>query len=243
MQKVINTFIDLETLPQDGTLQDYIDEVKESIKVPSDLTKPKLIEALGYGSDAKYKTVDELKSDWIERFGTEQSKIQGEHQWRKTALDGAKGEICVIGSAIENDAIVAFSQLNMSESEMIRQFWQWMDESIGSSQWRLVAHNAKFDVPYLWHRSVILGIKPSMWFNPHGRHCQSHYCTMEAWAGFNGRISLDNLAKALGVKGKSCGIDGSMVYDTWLTEKESVIEYCKDDVRVLREIYNRMEFL
>ena len=240
---MLNAFFDLETLPQSGSLQQYIDDAKESIKVPSDLTKPKLIAALEYGTDAKYKTVDELKSDWIDRFGSEQAKIQGEHQWRKTALDGAKGEICVIGSTIENDAIEAFSQLNMSESEMIRQFWQWMDDSIGSSQWRFAAHNAKFDVPYIWHRSVILGVKPSLWFNAHGRHGQSHYCTMEAWTGFNGKISLDSLAKALGVEGKSCGIDGSTVYETWLTEPRKVIEYCKDDVKVLRDIYNRLEFL
>lgn len=237
---MLNAFIDTETLPEDGSLQEFIDKAKDSITVPSDLTKPKLISALELGDDGKYKTVPELKDLWVDKFGSEQAKIQGEQAWRKTSFDGAKGQICVISSAVESGDIITFDALNMPESQMLKLFWEWLGDEIGSSQWRFVAHNAKFDLPFIYKRSVINRVKP-VYFNPHGRHGQHHYCTMEAWAGFNNRISMDNLAKALGIEGKG-DMDGSKVYDTWITNPAKVISYCPDDVRMLREIYNRLEF-
>lgn len=238
---MLNNYTDIETLPEPNGLQKFIDLAKDSIKVPSNLTKPKLISALGYGDDAKYKTVDELKLDWIEKFGGEQAKIQGEENWRKTSFDGSKGEICVICSAIGDGEVQSFSQQNVTEAQMLREYWEWLGDMARSNQWWFVAHNAKFDVPFLWHRSVINNVKP-LRFNPHGRHNQSHYCTMERWVGFGGRISMDNLAKALGLHGKG-DMDGSVVYDTWLQDPQKVIEYCRDDVHMLREIYNRLEFV
>lgn len=239
---MLNVFTDIETLPELNGIDGFIEKAKESIKVPASLTKPKLIDALGYGADAKYKTVDELKQDWIERFGSEQAKIQGESEWRKTSFDGAKGEICVISSVIEDDEIFSFSQLNQSEAQLLKEFWEWLSHSVGSHEWRFVAHYAKFDIPFIWHRSVINNVKPSVYFNPHSRHGRDIYCTMEAWCGYGNKISLDNLAKALGVKGKTDGMDGSKVYDTWITKPEDVVGYCVQDTLVLRDVYNRINF-
>lgn len=239
---MLNAFTDIETLPEPNGLEKFVELAKESIKVPSAMTKPKLIEALGYGSDAKYKTVDELKEDWVEKFASQQAKIQGEQEWRKTSFDGSKGEICVISSAIEDGFIQSFSQLRVSEAQMLREFWEWIDDSVRMHDWRFVAHYAKFDIPFIWHRSVINKVKPSVYFNPHARHGRDIYCTMEAWCGYGNRISLDNLAKALGVNGKTEGMDGSKVYDTWITKPDDVVSYCEDDVSVLRSVYNRMEF-
>lgn len=236
---MLNSFVDSETLPENGTLQAYIDEALKSIKVPKELTKPKLMSALDI--DDKYKTVGELQDMWIEKFGSEQAKIQGEEAWRKTSFDGAKGEICVISSAIEDGEIITFSQINQSERVMLALFWEWLGDMVGCVQWRFVAHNAKFDLPFIYHRSVINRVKP-LHFNHNGRHGQHHYCTMEQWAGYGKFISMDKLAKALGIEGKG-DMDGSKVYDTWITEPEKVAMYCPSDVRMLREIYNRLEFV
>lgn len=129
----------------------------------------------------------------------------------------------------------------LSRQICFKKFGGVIGDQVGGNQWRFVAHNAKFDVPFIWHRSVINMMKP-LWFNPHGRHGQHHYCTMEAWAGFNKYIKLDELASILGIKGKG-DMDDSKVYDTWLEDQQKVIEYCADDVRMLREIYNRMNFV
>ncbi len=238
---MFNVFIDIETLPQEGVLPEYVEQAVQNIKVPSDMTKPKLIKALELGDDAKYTTVAELKEQWVNRFGVEQSVKQGEAEWRKTSFDGAKGSICVICAAIEDQPVEIFSTELMTEQEMLEAFWLWMKSKIGALSWRFVAHNAKFDLPFLFHRCVINSVKP-MPYHPHGRNGQHYYCTMETWAGYNNRISMDNLAKALGIHGKG-DMDGSKVYDTWKEDPKKVVEYCADDIRMLREIYNRMEFV
>ena len=50
------------------------------------------------------------------------------------------------------------------------------------------------------------------------------------------RVSMDKLCKALGIEGKG-DFDGSMVAKTWETDKQKVIDYCKDDVSRTRQIY------
>jgi len=217
---MINVFIDLETLP------DQRNGAKDNIEIKA---------------PASYK-----KQDSIDKWITENGDSVRDERWRKTALDGAKGEICVIGVSVTTidgySSVGAFSTRGQHERDMLIEFWNWLSDIVGSQQWRFVAHNAKFDVPYLWHRSVVNNVKPTLWFNPHGRHGQSYYCTMEAWSGFNKYIKLDDLAFALSVNGKTEGMDGSKVYDTWLENPQKVIDYCIDDVRVLIDVYKRMEF-
>lgn len=212
---MINNFTDIETLP------DQRKGAKESIEV---------------SAPGQYKKPESI-AKWLE----ENDDSARDEIWRRTALDGSKGEICVICSAIGGGAVQSFSQEKLTERQMLTEYWEWLGDMVKSNQWLFVAHTAKFDVPFLWHRSVINQVKP-LYFNPHGRHGQHHYCTMEQWAGFNNKISLDNLAKALGVAGKTEGMDGSMVYDEWLKNPQNVIDYCKQDVEVLRNVYNRMEF-
>ena len=63
---------------------------------------------------------------------------------------------------------------------------------------------------------------------------------MIAWAGYGNRISADNLSKLLGIKGKTEGMDGSLVYDTWQTDPQKVINYCHDDVNMVKQIHERL---
>ena len=50
------------------------------------------------------------------------------------------------------------------------------------------------------------------------------------------------LAEALGIEGKG-DMDGSKVWDAWKAGQcEQVCEYNVDDIRMNREIYNRLTF-
>jgi hypothetical protein len=62
---------------------------------------------------------------------------------------------------------------------------------------------------------------------------------MEMWAvDFKDYVSLDKIAKFLGLEGKEDGIDGSKVYDMWLEgQLEKIENYCRDDVELVREVY------
>jgi hypothetical protein len=99
----------------------------------------------------------------------------------------------------------------------------------------------KFDLPFIWKRSVINDVKTCegvKWVDAkHGYNC---YDTMTAWAGYGNSISADNLCKLLGIKGKTEGMDGSLVYDTWQTDPQKVIDYCHDDVSMIKAIHERL---
>ena len=68
-------------------------------------------------------------------------------------------------------------------------------------------------------------------------------CEWNQWS-FKGRVSLDRLAKALGLESsKGQGIDGSRVYDYFCAGcHEEIAAYCMRDVELVRAIYRRMNF-
>ena len=239
----MDLIIDIETIPDqtEGALQAIEQEIE--VKCPRDLTKPKLMELVG--TTDKYKTVPELKEMWVSKFGEEQKKIQAEKQWRDTALDGSKGEICAISFCDIEGKLYSFIRgEGETERHLLDMFWLKVNEITENKAPYFIAHNAKFDLPFIYHRSVINKIRPNDFFKPHGRHGSNHYCTMEAWSGFNGRIGLNRLAKTLGEEQKTEGFSGADVYDAWLRgDLADIVEYCNQDVIVTKNIYKRLKFI
>ena len=107
-----------------------------------------------------------------------------------------------------------------------------------------IGHNSKqFDLPFIHKRFVINQIKPTFNLVAHGRHGANCFDTMEEWAGFNNRVSMDNLAGYLGIKGKTEGMDGSQVWPEYQAGNiDKIANYCADDVGCTRAIYNRLTF-
>lgn len=229
-------FIDIETIPDQS--ENAIDRIKKDIKVsvPSDLTKPKLMAALD--CDDKYKTVAELKDMWIEKFGEEQKSIQATEKWLKTSFDGTYGQIVCICARTEKGRM--FESCLGDEREILLSFSKWL-AFIGVTHPEYVAHNKKFDLPFLFHRFVINGVSPLHSFDPHSKR---HYCTMEAWAGYGGKISMDRLAGVLGLQGKTEGMCGADVYPAFCEGRlDDIKKYCAQDVEVLHNIYNKINFI
>lgn len=244
--------IDIETLPdQSGGAVDRIME-NMTVKAP-DVTKPILLQELALGPDGKYKTVPELKEMWLDRFGETAARDQANDKWLKTSFDGTYGEICAICVDIYgidgNEKLRFFVEEGWNEEEMLRNFWDEIfvrckRKDLETVKPFFIAHNAKFDLPFLYKRSVINEIYPRVRFNPHGRHGIDHYCTSEAWAGFGNRISLNNLAKALDLGSKTEGMDGSQVWPEFQKGNiDKIVSYCEDDVELTRKVYERLAFL
>lgn len=229
--------IDIETIPNQA--QDAVEQIAKNLTVKApDLTKPKLIDALNLGTDGKFKTVPELKEMWLERFSEQAKQEQAEAKWLKTSFDGGYGQICCICTD-DNGRERTYTD-ESGEAALLADFWS----DVGSHyQSNLVAHNAKFDLPFLYHRSVVNQIKPSNFFKAHGRHDQDYYCTMEAWAGFNGKISLNNLASILDLGQKTEGMDGSQVWPEYQKGNiRKIADYCMDDVRLTKRVYEKLTF-
>lgn len=240
--------IDIETLPdlRPGARERYIETARENVKVPAGSTKETLAADLGITDKEtiKFTSRSTLDARWIEEIGPSQAEPAGDSEWRKTSFSGLSGQLLMIGIAVDDEAPFV---LDGEEALILDDFKRILADVQKRDHMGLptfVGHNLiDFDLPFIFHRSVMLGVAPHITFPvAPSRYSERIYDTMTKWAGFNGRVKLDLLAQALDVGGKG-DIDGSMVYDYYAAGRiNELIEYCKNDVAMTREVYRRMTF-
>ena len=231
----MNIFLDVETVPcQHPQAQT---EAAAGIKPPGTLKKP-----------------ESIASWWAN-----EAPAAAQEAWRKQSLDGGtKGEIISIACTDgEGREWVHCRAPGDSERALLVQFIEavegWTADDAArapaySSAWpmdahRLVAHNAAFDVGFLWRRCVVHGLRIPRWLpGPQARVGRDFGCTMLAWAGHGGRISLDSLCTALGLPSpKAGGMDGSMVLDAWQAgRREAIAAYNLQDARAVASVWHRL---
>lgn len=218
---MIELCIDIETIP--GQAEWIKEEARGKVSAPGNYKKPESI------------------AQWME----ENAESVADEIWRKTALDGSRGELLVFGFAVDVDEQASFYRaIDGSEGDLLQNIYDALAKIGPKPLW--IGHNITgFDLRFLWQRSVINGVKPSIQLPYDAKPWDDRvFDTMYEWAGLNGqgRKSLDAVCKALGIEGKG-DIDGSKV---WNYAKEGKIheisEYCKDDVNKTMQIYKRMTF-
>lgn len=186
------------------------------------------------------------KAETIQKWMDENADAEADKLWRKTALDGSRGEIVCIGMAIDDSDPVVFYRTPddhvVSEERLLMDFFDSIySPHVGETI--VVGHNVKdFDLRFLFQRSVINGVRPSFDLGVGQRYPAHVYDTMTEWAGWGNRISLTNLCAALGIH-KDNSFDGSMVWDAVVSGKtQNVVAHCRDDIRAVREVHRRMTF-
>ena len=220
-------FGDIETIPSQKP--GMLEKIIETIKPPGNIKK----------------------AESIDKWLVENAAAAAEEKWKKTALDGAQGEvICATFALNDLEPFSVSRNLGESETDMLEDLFDkisqvLIDNNVG--QFTRVIHGSKelFDLRFLYKRCVILGVKPRFDLCQDRRaNCEVVFDTMTAWAGWGNFCSLDSICEALGVispKGKMCG---SEVWDYVQAGKVAeVVEYNRDDVVALREIYQRMHFM
>jgi len=251
---MINTYFDLETVPNQSNRQEFVDNAISNYKPPSSLSKTAACSALGLSpAETKVISKDESIIQWVKKFGEENSYKEADHEWRKTALDGTYGEVISIAWAVGDSEIFAHARAidsPVTEAEMIQEFfvilndWLTSESGISIDKPYFIGHNIPFDLKFLFRRAVILGIKPPFELPFSGYHGKDYFDNMYAWCGRGEKISQHNLCKALGLEGKPEGVTGATVWDYVKAGKiDEVVEYNKDDIRAVREVYNRLQFL
>lgn len=219
-------FLDIETIPTQNA--DLESEIRASVKPP--------------GNISKQETIDKW---WAEKGGT-----AAEEAYRKTALDGSKGEIISIAWAFNDDDVVCdYREQGWSEQNLLHGFYRNISEKIITEDigfFTRVIHGSKnlFDLRFLFQRSVILGVKPSFELHQDSRYNGDHtFDTMTCFAGFMGYVSLDSLCTTLGIDSPKSKMTGSEVWDYFKAGRiDEIAEYNIDDVRALREVYRRLTF-
>ena len=236
----MNLFIDLETIPSQHP--EALAAVRAALKPPGTLKKPESIAA------------------WWES----EADTAAAETWRKQALDGGThGEIVSI-AVVSEDGQEWVRCRNLpghgdTEAALLSDFIAVVEEWTRQEAARvvpnhpdawpidnhfLIAHNATFDVPYVWRRCIVNRVPVPPWLpSPAARVGQHYGCTMLAWAGYGNRVSLDSLCKALGVDSpKAEGMDGGKVFDAWLLgEHGRIAAYNLADAKATAECWHILQ--
>lgn len=240
-------YLDTETIP--AQRPDVLEEIRAVEKIALDAA---LAAIKPPGNYKKQETIDAWNAEEAPKLAQalrDQFDSTVEAAYRKTGLDGAFGQICVIGWALDDDE----PQVLMSaddEKHLLREFGRAL-KSIPPNELHatmIVGHNcANFDIRFMAQRAIVHGIRPHPVIARAARakpwEDQILFDTMVQWAGVGGKISLDKLCRALGVPSPKGEIDGSKVWDYVKAGRiAEVAEYCKRDVEATRAVHRRMTF-
>lgn len=241
----MNIFIDIETIPcqKQGAFEAYLQDARKNFKAPSTLTKEAMAKDLGIDKDEiKFTSANSMREMWAAKMAEIKVSEIADIEYRKTALNGAKGEIYCICFALDDGEVQ--TALGLDEKSTLKQFFEKLEQGLkANTNNRFVGHNIiDFDLRFIFQRAVVHGIKPKLNLNI-SRYSDKAFDTMTEWAGYGNRISLKDLCETLDIQTPKDDIDGSQVWDCIKNgEGERVTEYCKKDVIAVREVYKRLTF-
>ena len=227
----MNIFIDIETIPTQN--EEFKKQIMESVSAPGNYSKPESIKK------------------WMD----ENAEQAGEDQWRKTALDGAFGEVICASWAIDGGLVQSvYRDLEGSEAELLIDLFSQIKHQTDIKREAMVVNaNLKwighyitgFDLRFLWQRSVINNVEPAIKIPYAAKPWDDNvFDTLVEWKGSGSGVGkLGSICEALGFEGKG-DIDGSQVWD-YVKEgrvKDIVVKYCEADVYKARNLYKAMTF-
>lgn len=238
-----NLYLDIETIP--AQRPDVIAEIRASQEAKLNATIEALAAPGNYGAEAAAKWVAAKAEALRTSFDADVDEA-----YRKTGLDGAYGQVCVIGWAVNGGKVTTHQNI-MNEGDLLRDFNISLHVSTPTSaifNTCVIGHNvAGFDLRFLAQRSIVNGIRPHAVIARAAQakpwEVEKVYDTMIQWAGVGGRISLDKLCKALGIKTPKGDITGATVWDAIQAGRiDEVAAYCAGDVDATRQVHLRMTY-
>jgi predicted PolB exonuclease-like 3'-5' exonuclease len=218
----MKTFVfDIETIP--SQLPGIRDEFRAAVTAPGQFKKPESIAA------------------WM----AENADAEAEAAWLKTSFDGGIGQCVAIGWAIGDGEAHCYHVPTLSQDDerhMLQDFFTTLEQA-GHVQ--IVGHNIiGFDIPFLWKRAMVLGVKPPFNFPRDPKPWGERICdTMLLWDSQQRQGgSMDRICRLLGIPGKQ-GMTGADVWPAVQAGRiQDVADYCRGDVERTRAMHRRMTF-
>lgn len=210
-----NIYLDIETIGTDDP--DVRAEIAATILPPGNISKAETIAA--WELDKKPALIEEAV--------------------KKTSFDGGLGHVIVIGYATDNSEPRTCYGPHDLEAELLREVALL---NFGHSS-NIVGHNVGWDIRFLWQRFVVCGVQPPAWLKQAVRAKPWDTAdTMTMWNPERERkTSLEKLCRVLRVPTSKGDLDGSKVWDAYKAGKlAEIAEYCRGDVRAMRDCYLRM---
>lgn len=218
----VSIYLDIETRPASRS------DIRE--RVAADVAPP-----------GNYKSADTIAKWWAEQGDAKKAEAIN-----RTALDGTWGEIVCIGYAVEAEPVQVICCAD--EGDTLRTFVEDLNAACADiAAWQkratYIGHNvAAFDLRFIWQRSRIHGVRLPVW--PLERYPRGPYVydTMTEWSGYGGRISQRDLELAFGLARTDPLTHGGADVAAALEagRVDDVYAHCREDIRLLREIYRRM---
>lgn len=217
-------YFDIETIPaQDPAIKA---EIAASITAP-----------------AQFKKADSI-AEWL----AQNRDSEAEAQWLKTSFDGGVGHVCVIGLAVDDDAPISYAVGDLSRTDEIAVLENFFSHLTDVGHCQLIGHNSiSFDMPFLWKRAMVLGVKPPFNFPRNPKPWSELVAdTMLLWdANQRAGGSMDRICRLMGIAGKG-DFGGADVWpeirDNGKAGIAKVAEYCRADVERTRAMFKRMTF-
>lgn len=251
----MNIILDIETIP--AQRPDVMEEIRTIKQVELDAA---LASIAPPGNYKKQETIDEWTANEAPKIAAKLRSACEDHvdeAYRRTGLDGAYGQVCVVGMAQADGFPVKIYESDWQDPQAERRILESLSAQL--TEWVkpsdvfttcIIGHNvAGFDLRFLAQRHIVNHIKPHIVI---GRAAQAKpwegdkvFDTMVQWTGSASvRISLDKLCKALSIPTpKDGGITGATVWDAVQEGRiADVAAYCAGDVLATREAWRRMTY-
>lgn len=245
-------FTDIETIP--AQRPDVLEEIRANEQAALDAA---LANIRPPGQYKKQESIDEwMANEAPKQAAALQSAFDAtvDTAYRKTGLDGAFGQVCVIGIALDEADPVAVLESDWenpdAERLLLETFGHLLNDTIHPRlvlQTCIVGHNVSaFDLRFIAQRSIVHGVQPHTVIARAAQakpwETEKVFDTMVQWAGVGNRISLDKLCNALRLPRKGA-ITGADVWPMVQAGKiQEVADYCVQDVIKARNVFRRMTF-
>lgn len=229
----MHIFLDIETAPTRDP--ETIAAIRANVRPPASYKKPESIAA------------------WHAAEG----EAAAQEAIGRTALDAAAGEVIAIGLARDDEfpPVVLHRTPEEPEVDLFRRFFaivqDWLeDEAVADAHGNpifpaapyFIGHNVAFDLGFVWRRAIIHNLRPPFHLpGPNARAGKDYGCTMQAWAGYRDKVSLQALCRALALPDPKADGAGAQAWQWWQQgDVERVARYCAGDVEAVRAIWERL---
>lgn len=177
-------------------------------------------------------------------------------QFRRLSLHAEYGRVLSVGMIVEQDGEIVCRgvlgreresmRFHLDEARTLKGFWNQL-RGFDEKRDIIIGHNIyDFDLPFLYKRSVIQSVRPSVRLSFARYRSRPIFDTMKEWELWAWRpgIKLEELAEVLRLgMTKIEGMDGSCIYDRFREGRhQEIADYCIRDVELTREIYYRLTF-
>ncbi|HWT02898.1 MAG TPA: ribonuclease H-like domain-containing protein [Pyrinomonadaceae bacterium] len=179
-----------------------------------------------------------------------------EEEYRGLALRGEYARILCIGLIVEDTGgrIIhrgilgrerSTMKFHMDEARTIRAFWRLLGNFDPQRDLIIGFNILDYDLVVLKQRSIRHQIRPTCCIPFTRYRSQPVFDVMWEFESWRHRISLDELARVMGMpSSKQNGVDGSKVYDLFLEGRhQEIADYCLADVELTRMLFRKINFI